>query len=147
MSSALTGMAGVVLAGGKSRRMGRDKRFLEVGGRSMLDRVCAVMGPLFPECLLSVAEPNPHLEGLHCRIVTDVIPGCAALGGLYAALSASSHHRIFVVGCDMPFISSASIRRVVELSGDCDVVMLELATGLHPCTPSIRKTVFPSCGN
>jgi molybdopterin-guanine dinucleotide biosynthesis protein A len=142
-------MTGVVLAGGKSRRMGKDKRFLEVAGRPLLEHVCAVLEPLFPELILSLAYPEPEIQVKPFRVVTDVIPDCAALGGLYTALSGSSHSRIFVVACDMPFITALSIERFLSLVGECDVGLAELATGIQPmhavyskaCLPAIRRMI------
>src|SRR6185295_15703275 len=128
MSTAFPGMTGVVLAGGKSRRMGRDKRFLDLGGMSLIERVCAVVEPLFPEFILSVMESTPQLEAMPYRLVLDEVSDCATLGGLYTALSAASYPRIFAVGCDMPFITETSIRRFVETKESFDVVMTELAT-------------------
>jgi molybdopterin-guanine dinucleotide biosynthesis protein A len=142
-------MTGVVLAGGKSRRMGKDKRFLDVAGRPSLEHVCAILAPLFPEVILSLAHPEPEIHPEHFRVVTDVIPDCAAMGGLYTALSGSSHSRIFVVACDMPFITALSIQRFLGLVGECDVGMVELTTGLQPmhavyskaCLPAIRRMI------
>lgn len=149
MTELIPNMTAVVLAGGKSRRMGRDKRFLEVEGQPLLERVCALVGPLFPELLVSVGEPSPRLEKMQCRVVIDEIPDCATLGGLYTSLWSSIYPRAFVVACDMPFVTEASIRRVVELSGEFDLVMAELATGLQPmhavyskaCLPFIRRLI------
>ncbi len=120
------------MAGGKSRRMGQDKRFLTLGGRTLLERTFAVLDSLFPEVLVVVSEPLPdHLASGH-PVVMDLIPGCATLGGLYSGLYSSTHDRIFAVGCDMPFLSKAVIERLAELDRRADVVMPRLSTGLQP---------------
>ena len=144
MNSLAANVTGVVLAGGKSRRMGRDKRFLDVGGQALLKRVCETMASLFTECLLSVAEPSPELEGMGHRLVVDEIPDCASLGGLYTGLLAATNSRIFVVACDMPFITHTTIQRILELSEDYDVVMARLATGLQPMHAVYSKACLPS---
>jgi molybdopterin-guanine dinucleotide biosynthesis protein A len=112
--------------------MGRDKRLLRVGEQALLHRGLSVLQRLFAEVLVVLAEPFPELTGQGFRVVTDLIPNCAALGGLYTGLSAASHPRIFVAGCDMPFLNPEAIRRLAELAGQADVVMPELVTGLEP---------------
>ena len=135
MNPVTTGLSGVLVAGGKSRRMGQDKRFLKVEGRTLFDRTFAVLDSLFSEVLIVVSEPLPApVASGHCgvRVVMDLLPGCATLGGLYSGLSSSTHDRIFAVGCDMPFLSMAVIERLAELGREADIVMPRLSTGLQP---------------
>lgn len=143
MNAQLSDMTGIVLAGGKSRRMGRDKRFLELEGQPLLKRALSVLEALFTEVLVVAAEKGPELSGLGHRVVTDLIPGCAALGGLYTGLSLASRSRVFVVGCDMPFLASAAILKMAELSGRADVAMARLRTGLQPMHAVYSKSCLP----
>jgi len=131
------------VAGGKSRRMGRDKRFLELGGQPLLQRALSVLQRLFPEVLIAVAEPLSQLTGQGFRVVLDLIPNCATLGGLYTGLSSASHPRVFAVGCDMPFLNPEAIRRLAGLDAQADVVMPRLATGLQPMHAVYSKSCLP----
>lgn len=147
MSEMIPNITGVLVAGGQSRRMGRDKRFLELGGHTLLQRALSVLQSLFAEVLVALAEPMPQLTGQSCRVVTDLIPNCATLGGLYTGLASASHPRIFAVGCDMPFLNPAVIRRLAKLGAQADVVMPKLVTGLQPmhavystaCLPHLER--------
>jgi molybdopterin-guanine dinucleotide biosynthesis protein A len=139
----LPDITGVLLAGGKSRRMGRDKRWLEVGGRPLLRRALSVLEGLFQEILIVVAEPLPELEGTAHRVVTDLIPDRATLGGLYTGLSYAGGQRIFAAGCDMPFLSREVIAHMVTLDRQADVVMAELATGLQPLHAVYSRACLP----
>jgi molybdopterin-guanine dinucleotide biosynthesis protein A len=136
-------MTGVLVAGGQSRRMGRDKRFLELGGQTLLQRALSVLQSLFPEVVVALAEPLPQLKADGYRVVTDLIPGCATLGGLYTGLASASHPRIFAVGCDMPFLNPAVIRSLARIGAQADVVMPELATGLQPMHAVYSKACLP----
>ena len=136
-------MTGVLLAGGKSRRMGRDKRFLELDGRTLLERTLSVLESLFAEVIVVVAEPDSQLAGLRHRIVTDLVPNCATLGGLHAGLTSAAHRRIFAAACDMPFLSPALITWMAELDPDADVVMAQLASGLQPMHAVYSKACLP----
>jgi molybdopterin-guanine dinucleotide biosynthesis protein A len=122
-------MTGVLLAGGKSLRMGSDKRFLDLGGRTLLDRSLSVLERLFPEAIVSVAEPVPQLAGLRHRVVADLIPGAATLGGLYSGLSCATRTRVFAAACDMPLLNASVIER--------------LAQGLQPMHAVYSKACLP----
>ncbi|MBI4401056.1 MAG: molybdenum cofactor guanylyltransferase [Nitrospirae bacterium] len=143
MKTVTTGMTGVLLAGGKSRRMGRDKRFLELGGRTLLDRAVSALESLFPELIVVVAEPTPQLAGLRHRVVTDLIPDCATLGGLYTGLAYATHPRIFAAACDMPFLNPTTIEWMAGLDRHSDVVMAQLSIGLQPMHAVYAKGCLP----
>ena len=143
MPQMIPNMTGVLVAGGKSRRMGRDKRFLELGGQALLHRALSVLQSLFDEVLVALAEPLPQLKGNGYQIVTDLIPDCATLGGLYTGLVSASQPRIFAVGCDMPFLNPETIKRLTELGAQADVVMPKLATGLQPMHAVYSKACLP----
>jgi molybdopterin-guanine dinucleotide biosynthesis protein A len=120
--------------------MGCDKRFIEIEGRTLLERSLAVLERLFPEVLVAVAEPAPELAGLGHRVVTDLMPSRATLGGLYTGLFYSTQPRIFAVACDMPFVNETTVLRMVELGEGADVVMAQLATGIQPMHALYAKT-------
>lgn len=144
MSGMIADMTGVLVAGGQSRRMGRDKRFLELGGQSLLQRTLSVLQSLFPEVLIALAEPLPQLaQGQGYRVVLDLIPNCATLGGLYTGLASAGHPNVLAVGCDMPFLNPEVIRRLAGLGAKADVVMPRLTTGLQPMLAVYSKACLP----
>ena len=136
-------ISGVVLAGGKSKRMGTDKRHLSVHGKPLLDRVTSVLLELFPEVLLVLAEEDISRKDDRIRIVTDLIPDRAAVGGLYTGLYYSRYPRVFVVACDMPFINPAVIELFLQESDATDIVLAQLVTGLQPLHGLYSKRCLP----
>jgi len=136
-------MTGVLLAGGKSRRMGPDKRFLELEGRTLLERALSVLESLFSEVIVVVAEPVLRLSGLRHQVVTDLVPNCATLGGLYTGLSSAAQGRIFAAACDMPFLNQSVIKWMAKLDRNADVVMAQLANGLQPMHAVYSKACLP----
>ena len=135
-------VTGILLAGGKSRRMGFDKRFLQLDGETLVRRALSVYERLFTEILIVVAEPVPELNDMGHQIVTDLIPDRATLGGLYTGLSFARHRRIFAAACDMPFLNSTVIDHLLQFDDD-DIVMPQLATGLQPMHAVYGKTCLP----
>src|SRR5437764_14574009 len=92
----------VVLAGGKSSRMGRPKAWLPFHGQPMLARVLDRLAPLFEERVI-VRAPGQELPEVPARFVEDEEPGLGPLAGLLAGLSAVTRPLAFAVSCDAPF--------------------------------------------
>lgn len=136
-------VTGVILAGGKSRRMGEDKRFLTVGAATLLDQCRSAMMSIFPEVLIVTAQDSPPLEGKGCRVYQDLIPDCGSLGGLYTGLKVATCGRIFIVACDMPFLNQEMIRFFINRDPEADVVMGRLPGGLQPLHAVYGKGAVP----
>jgi len=128
----LENITGVLIAGGKSRRMGRDKRFLRVGGKSVFDDTLSLLMVTFGETIVVLAEPIESLDMRGCQTAYDAIPNAGSLGGLYTGLMAASHPRIFAVACDMPFLNAEAIRFMVSFDEAADVVVAELGGRFQP---------------
>ena len=123
--------------------MGQDKRFLQLEGKTFLDRAIRVLEQLFPEILVVVAEPVPHLSRLDHRVVIDLVPNCGSLGGLYTGLSYATHARAFVVACDMPFLNPDAIACLACIDHQADMVIAQLTTGLQPLHAVYTKSCLP----
>lgn len=100
----------VILAGGDSQRMGRDKASLLLGERTLLQSVAATMQKIFPHVIISVRHPRPEMD---LPQVCDEQSGNGPLAGVVAGLGYVKTTWIFVVACDMPFVEPA----MVELLG------------------------------
>ncbi|GKS59113.1 hypothetical protein YTPLAS18_26400 [Nitrospira sp.] len=137
-----TDITALLVAGGQSRRMGQDKRFLEVGGRSLFGRALDVLEKVFNAVMISVAdaEPIPDLHVQRHRVIEDLIPGCATLGGLYTGLGSVETEWMFAVACDMPLLNESLIRLLVERRNEFDYVMPVLPNGPQPLHACYRRT-------
>lgn len=138
----ISGVTGVILAGGLSARMGSDKALLPYQGGRFIEAIHRRMGELFEEVIVATGETDRY-DFLPCRRVTDVYPGMGALGGIHAALRESGSDKIFVVACDMPHLAPDLIRHLCSLAEDADVVVPEGGKGLEPLHAVYRKGVLP----
>ena len=131
----------LIMAGGRSRRMGQDKIWLPLGagGVSLIEWVVARVRPLAEEFLFSAnaSEPFGALvsslrdQGVPAQVVPDRYPGAGPLAGLHAGLSAARCDLLLAVAGDMPFLSPALLAHLVELTPGFDIVMPKLS---HPDT-------------
>ncbi|NWF74923.1 MAG: molybdenum cofactor guanylyltransferase [Nitrospirae bacterium] len=124
-------VTGVLLAGGKSRRMGEDKRSLVVGEQTLLERGLGVLRSIFHEVLVVIAQDSPPLD-VNARVLRDLVSDCGSLGGVYTGLTLATTPHIFVVACDMPFLDQTVITQITSRRATADIVMARLAARLHP---------------
>jgi molybdopterin-guanine dinucleotide biosynthesis protein A len=135
-------ISGIILAGGKNLRMGKNKAFLEVNGERIIDRTKRLYLELFAEVLLVTNSPLDYLD-LNLRIAADLHPGKGALGGIYTGLFHASHSHAFVAACDMPFLNKALIKYLVDLSPSYDIVIPKTQDGLQPLHAIYSRKCLP----
>ena len=135
-------MTGIVLAGGKSSRMGFNKAFIEIGDRRLIDATVDRLARLFPEVLI-IANDLDLYAYLGMRVIPDLIPNSGSLGGIYTGLTAAAHPRAFFVACDMPFLSADLITLLVREAENWDVVVPRVAGELQPMHAVYAKSCLP----
>lgn len=133
-------VTGVILAGGRSTRMGRDKATLIVDGQTLFERTRKMLHVVFERVLISGDRPDLATPDIPC--VPDVYPG-SALGGLHGALSAAETPWIFVVPCDLAYPDSELVKFLLTQRSDCDLVVPRTPKGLEPVFALYHKNCLP----
>ncbi|MFH0730147.1 MAG: molybdenum cofactor guanylyltransferase [Pseudomonadota bacterium] len=133
-------VTGVILAGGRSSRMGRDKAMLKVGEETFFDRILRLMQSFFPQVIIAGNRPDLMRPGV--PYYPDNYPG-SALGGLYTGLFAAQTEKIFVSSCDIPFPSPDIIRIILSERGSFDVVVPKTPDGFEPLFGLYHKNCLP----
>lgn len=129
-------MTSIILAGGKSLRLGRSKALQVISGKSLIQWVVDRVAILSTEIIVATA----HGEAIAChsavriRTVADIYPGKGPLGGIHSGLIASSSTHAIVVGCDTPFLNVSLLEYMTQICSTFDVVV-----------PRIRKKIEPLC--
>jgi molybdopterin-guanine dinucleotide biosynthesis protein A len=132
---------GVVLAGGKSQRMGRDKRVLEIDGMPLLAWVLAHLRPLVSDLIVATSD-GAALPNIDARVVMDQFPGMGVLAGLHTGLIAAHYPWAFVVAGDMPLLNSDLLHAMTqELHPTIDVVVPRWHGLLEPLHALYRAPV------
>jgi len=125
-------MTGIILSGGKSSRMGGlNKAFLTVNGETIIGRTVRILKSVCDDIILVTNAPLEYLD-YDIRIVTDIIKGKAAMGGIYTGLFYSSSESNFVVACDMPLCNREFIEHMIRRSEGYDIVVPRPSDGFQP---------------
>ena len=141
-------MNAVILVGGKSSRMGSNKAFLELKGKTFIEMQIELLREMFDEISIS-ANTSSEYEYLNLPISKDIYPGKGPLGGIYTSLINSSSLHTFMLACDMPFVGLELIKHLKGLTKEYDVVIPKSEKGLEPlhafysknCIDPIKKSL------
>lgn len=152
MIARLQKIAGFILAGGESSRMGRDKALLELGGAPLIARAARLVESVAGSPTI-VGSPE-RLGALGWKTIPDDSPGSGPLGGIATALRATEAEWNLVVACDLPYLTREWLEFLVgrALASDADVVLPMNERGAEPlcavyskrCDPVIRASL--DCG-
>ncbi|MBM4350135.1 MAG: molybdenum cofactor guanylyltransferase [Deltaproteobacteria bacterium] len=142
------GVTGIILSGGKSARMGRDKAFIEIDGIPIIQRIYNIFEKIFNEIII-VTNQKESYESFKAKIVSDLIVNHGALGGLYTGLFFASNPYSFCVACDMPFLKESMIQYLIKQADGFDAIVPRTDDGLQPlhaiysksCIPPIKKLI------
>ena len=127
-------MTAIILAGGKSSRLGRSKALQVIEGKSLIQWVIDRLATLSTEIIIATAHGAtiPCSSTVRIKMVADTYPGKGPLVGIYSGLIASSSSRAIVVGCDTPFLSVGLLEYMTQISSTFDVVVPRIKNELEP---------------
>jgi molybdopterin-guanine dinucleotide biosynthesis protein A len=124
-------ISGIILAGGKSQRMGEDKAFIQIGEKPIIETIIDLFQKVFKETLIITNRKDSYLY-LKVGVYEDIFPEQGALGGLYTGLFRSHTFNSFVAACDMPFLNEGVINFVCQQADGYDVVVPRTEDGFQP---------------
>ncbi len=138
----------IILAGGKSSRMGRDKSLLEIGDKPVFEIILDSVRPFFDEIIVSTNSPVVFSKyGYEC--VTDEVAGAGPAAGIMSVMRRFEREYYQVAACDMPFIEGAAAARVLELAKGSDAAIVRTTDGPQAlfsaysirCLPAFEKSI------
>jgi molybdenum cofactor guanylyltransferase len=142
-------VTGIILAGGKSLRFGRNKAIEKIAGMTLIERVVKHLIPLTGRIVLVTDGDNKFFSEIKpAEVTTDIYPAKGPLGGIYTGLCSSHTVANIVVACDMPFLNAVLLEHMVNLSPGFDAVIprwpnnqIEPLHGIYSnnCVPVMKK--------
>jgi molybdopterin-guanine dinucleotide biosynthesis protein A len=131
----------IILAGGRGARMGGvSKAFLPWGEGTLLEHVVAQARAAAEEVVVVGDGVEPPAGS---TVVVDVFSDAGPLGGLHAGLQAARFERCLAVGCDMPFVTAAVMRALLDLGLGYDAAVPRTEDGLHPLLAAYARADLP----
>ena len=139
-------VTGVILAGGMSTRLGRDKAVEPLAGQPLIGRVLSMLSGVTDESVVVVNDEHRGAElplPADTIVAVDAYPGSGSLGGIFTGLKAAGSEWALVVACDMPFLNPALLTRMLELRDGYDVVAPVLDGRPEPTHALYSKVCLP----
>lgn len=135
----------IILAGGKSSRMGFDKQFIRLQDRYLVEVLAERLERIFPEIIIVTGRPEAYAKDRY-RIIEDRVRGFGPLAGIHAGLLNSGSMHNYVIACDMPFIRRDYVEYMMDLirqhGGRADGVITRLGEWIEPFNAFYSKTLI-----
>lgn len=137
----------IILAGGKSLRMGEDKYLLPINGKPLIQHIIDQLDGHFEEIIIGANQPERFsFTGL--RVVPDIETGKGPLMGIYSCLRASATDANFITACDIPEMNTRLIHNMINLASDFDIVIPVSDGDMHePLYAVYRRSILPNAEN
>jgi len=111
--------------------MGRDKATIQVGSTTLIRHTYDIAKEIFSDIMV-VSSLHGAIEGIEARIVRDALPASGSLTGIVTALLYADTSYVFVLGCDMPFLTTAAIRHVISQVHGEQIIVPKTEEGFEP---------------
>ncbi len=143
----MAGITGIILAGGKSSRMGQDKGLMPLNGKPMIQHIIDPMAKICGRILIVTSNPMYGMFGF--ELVADEAPDYGPVMGILSGLRQSKTERNLVLSCDTPYVTFNLLKELVLKADDAEVVVANSGQEIHPliatynisCIPTFAKAV------
>lgn len=135
-------ITGIILAGGKSSRMGSDKGLTLFNNKPLINYVIDVLQPLCEKIIISAN--NSEYDKFGYDVIKDIVPDSGPMGGIYSALMHSTTDVNIVLSCDSPFVKTQTFEYLLEKYDDTDICVPMQSSGKYePLCGIYKKSVIP----
>ncbi len=136
-------ITGIILAGGKSSRMGTDKGFLKLNGKFFVEHSIAAISPLVSRII--IVSNNSAYDSFKLERVNDIIQDSGPLAGIYSGLNHSKTDYNLVLSCDIPLIKTSILEMLINAQdGDSDIVQIVSQGKQMPLIALYKKHCEPT---
>jgi len=134
-------IVGVILAGGKSSRMGTDKALLEFKGKPLIQHIAETLKSVFNHVII-ISDYKEQYKFLSLPIYDDIYKNCGPLGGIHSAFVVSKNENIFIASCDLPFINSLAIHYLLDHHSQSEATMFSINQRTQPLFSLYNRSCF-----
>ena len=134
---------GIILAGGQSSRMGKEKGLIHWKGKPLIEHAIAILAPVCGNIIISAN--HAHFDSYGYPVVGDLFPGCGPMGGIFSALTKSETLHNLVIPTDTPFVTPEIYRHLISHSGSFDVIVpVDHDSFYQPLCAVYSRSVLPA---
>lgn len=137
-----THITAIILAGGKSSRMGQEKGFVLLHGKPLIEHILTVLESVF-EKIIIIAN-NAAYEKYHYPVFADILPEKGALGGIYTGLYYTQTKLNFIISTDMPFVNQEAIHYLIEKALENEISITKSKDKYQPLFACYPNTLLPA---
>lgn len=139
-----TNITGIILAGGKSARMGSEKGFALYKNKPFIKHIIDVIQPLVSEII--IVSNNPDYDRFNLKRVNDIIENTGPLAGLYSGLYHSTTENNLVLSCDVPLVNDELLSTLFsEASNEHEIVQISSQGKTMPLIALYKKSCMDPC--
>lgn len=135
-------VTGIILAGGKSIRMGTNKALLKIGDKTIIKRTAELMSALFSRVLL-ITNSSDEYRFLNLEIFEDIYKNIGPLAGIHSGLVNSSSEKNFIISCDVPFLDKGIIDFIINYKTDSLITITKADGFIQQLCGLYSKKVIP----
>lgn len=134
-------ITGIILAGGKSSRMGSDKGFLMLNSKAFVQYSIDALKPLVSEII--IVSDNPNYDNFGLKRVNDIIKEAGPVSGICSGLEASKSDYNLILSCDIPLITTAVLKKLIDAKDDTsEIIQIETNGKTIPLIALYKKDVI-----
>ncbi|TXE15003.1 molybdenum cofactor guanylyltransferase [Seonamhaeicola algicola] len=134
-------ITGIILAGGKSSRMGTDKGFVKLNNKQFVQYSIEALKPLVSKILIVTDNEDYNVFGY--QLVKDIYKNQGPVAGIYSGLHASETKNNLILSCDIPLIKTEILHKLIESIDDSDVILIESNGKTMPLIALYKKQCAP----
>ncbi len=122
--------------------MGRDKATAQFQGRTLIRTIFDIVKTVFEDIII-VSSMHGPMDGIDAAIVKDILPIQTPMVGIATALLNSEKPRVFVVACDMPFLTREAIRCLIDAPGNAEIIIPMIGQYYEPLHAVYNRSCLP----
>jgi len=135
-------VTGIILAGGKSKRMGENKSFLKLGDKSVIEKITDLMKNIFKNVLL-ITNTTDEYKFLSIPIYEDIYKYKGPLAGIHSGLTHSITQNNFIISCDIPLMTEKMIKYIVDYKTDKLITVCKADGFIQQLVGKYSKSILP----
>lgn len=140
--------SGIILAGGKSSRMGEDKSLLTFNDKTLIAQIVETLKrvPAIKEIIIVSNESNKY-NFTDIKEITDIYPSMGPLSGIHTSLVSAKYDYCFITACDMPFLNNELVDYIIKQSAGFDIAIPLINDNLEPLCAVYSKNCLKNIEN